>query len=113
MTAAPYWRDATGALTDSAPLVLVAGLAIFASGVLPYKVYVLHTGSMSPTIAPKKRRFSPIRRRSSGRTGLGPWPRSGGRWANRSALPPPQSRRDFPAAGGTAALWRLAPWIHL
>jgi signal peptidase I len=35
------------------PLVLVAGFAIFASGVLPYKVYVLHTGSMSPTIAPK------------------------------------------------------------
>jgi signal peptidase I len=35
------------------PLLLVAGLGIFASGVLPYKVYVLHTGSMSPTIPPK------------------------------------------------------------
>jgi signal peptidase I len=35
------------------PLLLVAGLAIFASGALPYKVYVVHTGSMSPTITPK------------------------------------------------------------
>jgi signal peptidase len=35
------------------PLVLVAGFAAFASGALPYKVYVVHTGSMSPTIAPK------------------------------------------------------------
>jgi signal peptidase len=34
-------------------LAVVAGCAIFISGVLPYKVYVLHTGSMSPTIAPK------------------------------------------------------------
>jgi signal peptidase len=35
------------------PLLLVAAFGIFASGVLPYKVYVLHTGSMSPTIPPK------------------------------------------------------------
>ena len=36
------------------PLVaIVAACAVFASGVLPYKVYVVHTGSMSPTIAPK------------------------------------------------------------
>jgi signal peptidase I len=35
------------------PLVVVAACAIFISGVLPYRVYVLHTGSMSPTIAPK------------------------------------------------------------
>jgi signal peptidase len=35
------------------PLLLVAGFGIFASGVLPYKVYVVHTGSMSPTIPPK------------------------------------------------------------
>jgi signal peptidase I len=35
------------------PVLLVAGFALFASGVLPYKVYVLHTGSMSPTIVPK------------------------------------------------------------
>ena len=36
------------------PLVaIVAAWAVFASGVLPYKVYVLHTGSMSPTIPPK------------------------------------------------------------
>jgi signal peptidase I len=35
------------------PLLLVAGLGVFASGALPYKVYVVHTGSMSPTISPK------------------------------------------------------------
>jgi signal peptidase I len=35
------------------PVLLVAGFALFASGVLPYKVYVVHTGSMSPTIVPK------------------------------------------------------------
>lgn len=34
-------------------LVVVAAFGIFISGVLPYRVYVLHTGSMSPTIAPK------------------------------------------------------------
>jgi signal peptidase I len=34
-------------------LVVVAAFGVFISGVLPYKVYVLHTGSMSPTIAPK------------------------------------------------------------
>jgi signal peptidase I len=35
------------------PLLLVASFGVFASGVLPYKVYVVHTGSMSPTITPK------------------------------------------------------------
>ena len=34
-------------------LVVVAAFGVFISGVLPYRVYVLHTGSMSPTIAPK------------------------------------------------------------
>ncbi len=37
----------------SVPLVVVAVLAVFVSGVLPFKVYVLHTGSMSPTIPSK------------------------------------------------------------
>jgi signal peptidase len=35
------------------PLVVVAALAVFVSGALPYKVYVLHTGSMTPTIPSK------------------------------------------------------------
>ena len=34
-------------------LVVVGAFGVFISGVLPYRVYVLHTGSMSPTIAPK------------------------------------------------------------
>ncbi len=34
-------------------LVVVGALGVFLSGVLPYRVYVLHTGSMSPTIASK------------------------------------------------------------
>jgi signal peptidase I len=40
-------------LLVSVPLVVVAALVVFISGVVPYKVYVLHTGSMSPTIAPR------------------------------------------------------------
>jgi signal peptidase len=35
------------------PLMVVAACAVFICGALPYRVYVLHTGSMSPTIAPK------------------------------------------------------------
>jgi signal peptidase len=34
----------------SVPLVVVIAIIIFVSGVLPYKVYVLHTGSMTPTV---------------------------------------------------------------
>jgi signal peptidase I len=37
----------------SVPLIVVITIAIFVSGVLPYKVYVLHTGSMTPTIPSK------------------------------------------------------------
>jgi signal peptidase len=37
----------------SLPLLVVAAVAVFASGVLPYKVYVLHTGSMTPTVPSK------------------------------------------------------------
>lgn len=35
------------------PLVIVVVFGMLISGVLPYKVYVLHTGSMSPTIPSK------------------------------------------------------------
>jgi signal peptidase len=37
----------------SVPLLVVAAVAVFVSGVLPYKVYVLHTGSMTPTVPSK------------------------------------------------------------
>jgi signal peptidase I len=37
----------------SVPLVVVAAIVVFVSGVLPYKVYVVHTGSMTPTISSK------------------------------------------------------------
>ena len=37
----------------SVPLLVIAAVAVFVSGVLPYKVYVLHTGSMTPTIPSK------------------------------------------------------------
>jgi signal peptidase len=35
------------------PLLVVAAVTVFVSGVLPYKVYVLHTGSMTPTVPSK------------------------------------------------------------
>jgi signal peptidase I len=35
------------------PLLAVAAIGVYASGTLPYKVYVIHTGSMAPTISPK------------------------------------------------------------
>jgi signal peptidase len=35
------------------PLLAVAAIGVYASGSLPYKVYVIHTGSMAPTIPPK------------------------------------------------------------
>jgi signal peptidase I len=34
-------------------LLVVAAFGVFLSGVLPYKVYVVHTGSMTPTIPSK------------------------------------------------------------
>ena len=37
----------------SVPLIVMAAIVVFVSGVLPYKVYVVHTGSMTPTIAAK------------------------------------------------------------
>jgi signal peptidase I len=37
----------------SVPLVVVAAIVVFVSGVMPFKVYVVHTGSMTPTIASK------------------------------------------------------------
>jgi signal peptidase len=37
-------------LLVSVPLLVIAAVAVFVSGVLPYKVYVLHTGSMTPTV---------------------------------------------------------------
>jgi signal peptidase len=40
-------------LLVSVPLLVIAAVAVFVSGVLPYKVYVLHTGSMTPTIPSK------------------------------------------------------------
>jgi signal peptidase I len=36
-----------------APLLAVAAIGVYVSGALPYKVYVVHTGSMAPTIASK------------------------------------------------------------
>ena len=35
------------------PLIAAAAFVVVASGALPYKVYVIHTGSMTPTIPPK------------------------------------------------------------
>ena len=35
------------------PLMALAAIVVFASGALPYKVYVIHTGSMTPTIPSK------------------------------------------------------------
>jgi signal peptidase len=35
------------------PLALAAVLVLYLGGSIPYKVYVIHTGSMSPTIPPK------------------------------------------------------------
>jgi signal peptidase I len=35
------------------PLLAVAAIGVYASGTVPYKVYVVHTGSMAPTIPPK------------------------------------------------------------
>jgi signal peptidase I len=43
-------KAAKGAFIISMLVALVAGLVLLVSGVLPYKVYVVHTGSMSPTI---------------------------------------------------------------
>jgi len=40
-------------LLVSVPLLVIAAVAVFVSGVLPYKVYVLHTGSMTPTVPSK------------------------------------------------------------
>jgi signal peptidase I len=35
------------------PLALLATFALYETGQLPYKVYIMHTGSMSPTIPPR------------------------------------------------------------
>ncbi len=47
------WKLATRVLFGCAVLALTLPLILLACGALPYKVYVVHTGSMSPAIPPK------------------------------------------------------------
>jgi signal peptidase len=47
------WRVMTFVIPAALLVALVALLVMRETGHLPYKVYVIHTGSMSPTIPPK------------------------------------------------------------
>lgn len=43
-------KAVTGALLLVPPLLAAAAAALYLTGAVPYRVYVIHTGSMSPTI---------------------------------------------------------------
>ena len=47
------WPKPVSVVVALALLVPAAALALYASGNLPYRVYVVHTGSMRPTIPPE------------------------------------------------------------